>query len=103
MNEFFNWLSSHKDGEVVGLPGRCFDSPLSRWLSTMTGRLVGVDGARYGWALMDACRWRKLPYWAQVFAALCESRFGRSLTAYEAVDLLAQVETMIAPAVWLVA
>jgi hypothetical protein len=93
---FFVWLCSHRDGEIVGVSGRCFDSPLARFLSVQAGRLIGVDGLRYGWALANV--WRQpLPFWAQVFSSLCEGRIGATLTASEAVDLLVEVEMILSP------
>jgi hypothetical protein len=94
--EFFEWLSFYGDEEVVGVPGRCFDSPLARFLSAKEGMLVGVDDRWYGRALVDARCWRPLPMWARVFEALCENRFGRVLTAYDAVGLLVHVEAVVA-------
>lgn len=96
MNAFFEWLCSYHDHDVVGLPGRCFHSPLARWLSALSGRAMGVDEMRYGWALADGRSWVTLPYWAQMFASYSERLFGASLTAYEAVGLLVQVETALA-------
>lgn len=91
--EFFAWLVSHtNDDESVGQPGRCFHSPISRYLSWKTGHVVGEDGQYYGRAVLDACQWQPLPRWAQRFAACSERAFGRALTAYEAVCVLAQVE-----------
>lgn len=95
INEFFDWVASHRDHEVIGLPGRCFDSPLARWLSEQVGHVIGVDGRHYGRALVDAQRWQVLPYWAYVFTMLCEGLFGRALTASEVVDVLIQVEAMV--------
>lgn len=94
---FFAWLASHRDTDVVGLPGRYFDSPLARWLSAQSGMVIGVDDRRYGWALADERYWCELPYWAQVFEAFSEKYFGFSLTAYETVALLVQVETVLSP------
>lgn len=95
MNAFFEWLCLHRDDDIVGLPGRCFHSPLACWLSALAGRAIGVDEMRYGWALADTCRWALLPLWARVFAAYSEKLFGRAMSAYEAVSLLVQVETAL--------
>lgn len=97
MNEFFDWLAAHHDDDVVGLPGQCFHAPLARFLSSQAGFTVGVDGERYGWALSDACRWLLLPRWAAIFTSLSEKLFGSQLSAYEAVGLLVEVETLLAP------
>ena len=97
LDEFFTWLASHHDQDVVGWPGRCFHSPLARFLSFKAGCTMGEDGSRYGSALVDDCRWLQLPHWAHTFAVFCEAWFGRELTAYEAVGLLAQVETALSP------
>lgn len=98
MNEFFDWLAAHRTNDIVGLPGQCFHSPLARFLSAKAGCTVGVDGERYGSALVDTCRWFLLPRWAALFTTLSEKLFGSTLSAYEAVGLLVEVETLLAPA-----
>jgi hypothetical protein len=95
MDDFLSWLASHRDYEIVGLAGQCFDSPLSRWLSQRLGYLVGVEGKQYGRVQVDTCRWLHLPTWAQVFSQCCERHFARPLSAYDAVGLLVQVETAL--------
>jgi hypothetical protein len=97
MDDFFHWLAAFRPDEIVGLPGQCFHSPLARFLSDQAGCAVGVDGERYGSALADPCCWRLLPRWAMLFTVLSEKLFGSSLTAYEAVGLLVEVETQLAP------
>lgn len=96
MNAFFEWVASHRDEDAIGLAGLCFDSPLARWLSVQMGYVVGVDGMHYGRALIDVRCWRRLPQWAYVFSELCERLFGQVLTASEVVDVLIEVEAMVA-------
>ena len=94
LDTFVSWLCSHED-VVVGVPGTCFDAPLARWLSMMTGQVFGVDGKWYGRALSECRRWRLLPRWAVLFCIWAESRTSRPLTGREALDVLAQVELML--------
>ncbi len=98
-DDFLAWIASHADDEVIGLPGQCFHSPLACYLSSRMGRVYGVEGMRYGWALADECRWFPLPRWAQLFSTLSETWFGRALTALQAIDLLIRVEGMLLPVV----
>ena len=92
---FFLWLVSHETNGVVGYPGRCFHSPLALFFSQQSGCVIGEDGMRYGYAHIDIDRWNMLPRWAQWFALLCERSFGCALSAYEAVEVLAEVEVML--------
>lgn len=103
LEAFFEWLALHRADECVGLPGRCFDSPLARWLSSCLGVIIGVDGDCYGRPAVEVCCWRRLPSWACVFALLCEKLFGTALSADEAVNLLIQVEMLFSPLPALVA
>jgi hypothetical protein len=96
--EFFSWLASHASNESVGRPGRDFHSPLARFLSQKTGHVMGEDGLRYGWAMVETHLWRDLPQWAQVFASLSERSFGGALSAYEAVCVLVHVEEVLTSA-----
>ena len=91
LDAFVSWLCSHEH-EVIGLAGTCFDGPLARWLSEMTGYVFGVDGKWYGRASSEYGRWRLLPRWAEVFCVWMESRTYRPLTGREALDVLAHVE-----------
>jgi hypothetical protein len=75
LGAFVSWLCLHEH-EVIGLAGTCFDDPLARWLSEMTGHVFGVDGKWYG-------RWRLLPRWAEVFCVWMESRAYRPMTGRE--------------------
>jgi drug/metabolite transporter superfamily protein YnfA len=94
--EFFAWLASHSTNEIVGQPGRCFHSPLAQFLSWKSGYVICEDGRRYGRSVVPDCRWLELPSWAQLFATLSERSFGRALSAYEAVCVLAEVEALFA-------
>jgi hypothetical protein len=58
---------------------------------------MGEDGKRYGRVIAESHLWRDLPTWAQVFASLTERALGSSLSAYDAVTVLVQVETLLAP------
>ncbi|HEX9134593.1 MAG TPA: hypothetical protein VF844_20070 [Ktedonobacteraceae bacterium] len=94
LDAFVSWLCSHEH-EVIGLSGKCFDDPLARWLSEMTGHVFGVDGKWYGRASSEYGRWRLLPRWAEVFCVWMESRAYRPITGIEALDVLAQVELVV--------
>lgn len=94
LDEFVSWLCLHED-EVIGLSGKCFDAPLARWLSEMTGHVFGVDGKWYGRASSESCRWRLLPLWAEVFCVWTESRAYRPITGIEALEVLAHVELVL--------
>lgn len=91
LDTFVSWLCSHEH-EVIGVSGKCFDGPLARWLSEMTGHVFGVDGKWYGRASSEYGRWRLLPQWAEVFCVWMESRAYRPITGREALDVLAHVE-----------
>jgi hypothetical protein len=92
MEAFAAWLVDH-EYEVVGYTGRCFDSPLARWLSDLAGYLCGVDDeGRYGWALVDDCYWRPLPRWAHLFSRWTDSSVPQLVTGRQAFGLLALVE-----------
>ena len=93
--EFFTWLASHAPHESVGQPGRCFHSPLACFLSAKCGFTIGENGFTFGRSVMDDRCWLSLPAWAQVFATLSERFFGTTLSAYEAVGLLAQAEAAL--------
>src|SRR5437763_9230542 len=67
LEAFSTWLVNHEH-EVVGYKGRCFDSPLARWLSDLAGHLYGADERRDGPAVWEDCSWRPLPRWAPVFS-----------------------------------
>ena len=95
LDTFVSWLCSHED-DVVGVPGPCFDAPLARWLSEMTGYVFGLDGKWYGRASSEYGRWRLLSRWAEIFCAWTESRAYQPLTGREARDVVAQVELMLA-------
>jgi hypothetical protein len=94
LDAFVSWLCLHED-EVIWLSGKCFDAPLARWLSEMTGHVFGVDGKWYGRALSEYCRWRLLPLWAVVFCVWTESRAYRPITGIEALEVLAHVELVV--------
>lgn len=96
LDRFVSWLCSHED-DVVGVPGTCFDAPLARWLSEMTGHVFEVDGKWYGRASSEYGRWRLLPRWAEVFSGWMESHAYWPLTGRETLDVLAQVELMLSP------
>jgi len=97
LEEFFLWLASYSPNDLVGQPGRCFNSPLALFLSSKSGCVMGEDGKRYGRAIVESHLWRFLPLWAQVFASLTEHALGSSLSAYDAVVFLVQVETLLVP------
>ena len=92
---FSNWLVSHEH-EVVGYTGRCFDSPLARWLSDLAGHLYGVDEGRNGRALWEDCYWRPLPRWAHVFSRWLEAPVPEMVTGRQAFGALACVELALA-------
>lgn len=88
---FGSWLCLHEQ-ETVGRPGLCFDAPLARWLSEVTGQVYGVDGKLYGRGCWEPWQWQLLPRWAEVFTACSERFFALPLTGEQAFDLLAHVE-----------
>jgi len=96
LETFATWLAI-REHEVVGLPHLCFQSPLARWLSEMTGHLFGVDvdEGTFGWALADSCTWRLLPRWAHLFSRWLEARHVEAVTGRDAFDLLAAVELAV--------
>lgn len=97
IDEFFNWLASYSDSDIVGVPGRCFHSPLAQFLCWKSGQVIGEDGKRYGRASIDEHFWFEMPQWAQLFASFSEHTLGRALTAYEALCVLIDVETTLSP------
>lgn len=97
LDDFFLWLASFSPDALVGQPGRYFHSPLALFLSEKAGHVVGEDGRRYGRAVVDPCFWCELPRWAQLFASLAERSHCPALLAYDAVGLLVEVETRLAP------
>ena len=88
---FAAWLAI-REHEVVGLPKLCFQSPLARWLSEMTGHLYGVDDGKFGRALSDYCYWRSLPRWAHLFSLWLEGWHSEVVTGQDAFGVLAEVE-----------
>ena len=89
--EFAAWLAIRED-EIVGLPKRCFQSPLARWISEMTGHVFGVDEGKFGWALSDECSWRLLPRWAHLFTHWLDAWHSEAVTGQDAFNVLARVE-----------
>jgi hypothetical protein len=89
---FRKWLLAHA-AESVGSPGRCFDAPLARWLSEVSGHVYGVDDKLYGRGCWEYVQWLPLPRWAELFTSWSEGRFfACSLTGLQALDILARVE-----------
>ncbi len=95
MEAFCAWLVAHEQ-EIVGYTGRCFDSPLARWLSDLAGHLYGVEDGRYGRAVWDDCYWRPLPRWAGIFSRWQESPIVEAVTGLQAFRALARVELALA-------
>jgi hypothetical protein len=91
LDEFLSWLSFHEH-EYVGSPGSYFSSPLALYLSQRDGRVYGVDGDRFGPALLDVCQWRYLPLWARRFTNWSECRSFTPITGGEAFHILATIE-----------
>jgi hypothetical protein len=91
IDQFIAWLCE-REHDIVGVPGFWLDDPLSRWLSDMTGRLYGVDGAVYGSALLDMQYWRRLPSWCQLFVLLTEKYAFRAMTGLDVFRVLADIE-----------
>ena len=91
LDGFCTWLCEHEHDEV-GKPGIWFHSPLAFWLSEVSGHVYGVDGAMYGRACWDACRWLPLPQWAVLFSARVEQWMGRGMVGADALTVLADVE-----------
>lgn len=94
LEAFVSWLCVHEH-DVIGLAGKCFDGPLARWLSEMSGHVFGVDGKWYGPASSEYCHWRLLPRWAEVFCMWMESRAYRPITGRGALEVLAHVELVV--------
>ena len=92
LEAFVSWVCRHTGEEVVGYVGTWLDSPLARYLSEVTGHLVGTDGQRYGWALSDYQCWLLLPRWAELFTAWVESCPRRPVRGDEVVEVLASIE-----------
>ncbi len=88
---FCHWLCLHEQ-EPVGRPGICFDAPLARWLSEVTGQVYGVDGKLYGRGCWEPWQWRLLPRWAEIFTEWSERFFALPLTGEQALEVLASVE-----------
>lgn len=94
LEAFSAWLVEHEQ-DVVGYRGRCFDSPLARWLSALAGHLYGVDEGRYGRAVWEDCYWRPLPRWAHLFSAFLDAPVPATVTGRQAFGVLAQVELVL--------
>src|SRR5258707_14509503 len=95
LEEFFLWLASYSPNDLVGQPGRCFNSPLALFLSSKSGCVMGEDGKRYGRAIVESHLWRFLTIWEQVVACLTVNDLGSSLSAYDAGVLLFHVATLL--------
>ena len=93
LESFCTWLCAHGD-EVVGYPGRWFDSPLARWLSERAGQCYGVDRLCYGPTSCEEALWL-LPRWAQLFVPSLERASGSPVTGAFALVVLAQVELIL--------
>jgi hypothetical protein len=91
LEAFCSWLCLHEH-DVVGYPGTFFRTPLSVWLSEVSGHTYGMDGMFYGRASYDYCSWLLLPRWAEVFTAWMERLALCPITGYQALDILARVE-----------
>ena len=96
LDAFVSWLCA-REHEVVGSFGRCYDSPLARYLSEMTGHVIGTDGKRYGCALSEYRCWLLLPQWAEVLTSWIEALAYRPVTGSETVEALARVELALRP------
>ena len=92
LEAFVSWVCLHTGEEVVGYVGTWLDSPLARYLSEVTGHLVGTDGKRYGWALSDYQCWLLLPRWAELFTVWVESCPCRPISGDEVLAVLASIE-----------
>ena len=92
LEAFVSWVCLHTPDEVMGYVGTWLDSPLARYLSEVTGHLVGTEGRRYGWALSDYQRWLLLPRWAELFTAWVESCPRRPVKGDEVLEVLASIE-----------
>jgi len=96
LDAFVSWLCL-REREVCGYVGTWYDSPLARYLSEVTGHVVGADGGRCGRALSDYRCWSFLPRWAAVFTSRIESCPRRPVTGYETLLILAQIELALVP------
>lgn len=92
-DDFCAWLCE-KEHEVVGRPGIGYSDPLSEWLSTLAGRVCGIEGNVCGPISLDDRYWRwLLPLWARLFFTFTERyMFARPMTGREAFDVLAHIE-----------
>lgn len=99
LDDFCSWLCE-RELQVVGAPGTWFDDPLSQWISSLAGRLYGVDCSRYGLAVSDFQYWRVLPFWAQRLVAKMDLFRLRPLTGHDVLLLLADVERQHGSLVW---
>jgi hypothetical protein len=92
LNLFMSWLCE-REGHTVGSPAIWLGDPLSEWLSSLYGRVYGVEGKLYGPASLDSVYWSFLPRWGQSFVALSErARYKQPMTGADALAVLAQVE-----------
>ena len=91
MDTFVTWLCDH-EAEGVGQPGTWFHCPLAQWLSCLAGQVYGVEGSTYGRASVPTTQWNYLPRWAQLFGARLDQMAFRSITGYDALLVLADVE-----------
>jgi hypothetical protein len=91
LSAFLSWLCE-REGQIVGVPGRLFGSPLACWLEQTYGRLYGVN-EHCCWLASDERRLFRLPVWARLFVLHSERvRLFEALTGEEAFMMLACVE-----------
>jgi hypothetical protein len=91
MEQFCSWLCEHET-DIVGQAGRCFDTPLARWLSETYGQVYGIDERTYGRASQAWWQWRSLPRWSVAFNHRLEQLVFQMITGLDALNILADVE-----------
>jgi hypothetical protein len=96
MDAFGGWLCE-REYEVVGVPGRYFDSPVARFLSETYGQVYGVDDEGMCWRACEDWRRFRLSSWVRLFLRMTEqTRAFRPVTGAEAFASLVAVEARLA-------
>jgi hypothetical protein len=91
MEAFAAWLCE-REGQIVGVPGRLFGSPLAYWLEQTYGRVYGVN-EQCCWLASDERQLFRLPLWTRLFILHSERvKPFEALTGDEAFTILACIE-----------